>query len=63
MIVVSSTSPIIILNYAQLLDILEKLFSTIYIPAAVFDELTVHARNVQLRSIIKNCPFIKVKSL
>lgn len=63
MIVVSNTSPIIILYYAQCLDILEKLFGTVYIPPAVFDELTIHARNEQLRAAIKKCLFIKVKSL
>ena len=63
MIVVSNTSPIIILYYAKLLEILEKLFGAVYIPPAVFDELTVHASNEQLRATIKNCPFIKLKSL
>jgi len=45
-IVVSNTSPIIILYYAQRLDILEKLFNTIYIPPAVFNELTLHAKDL-----------------
>ncbi len=63
MIVVSNTSPIIIFYYADILAILEQLFGTVYIPPAVFDELTVHASNEQLRSTIKKCPFIKIKSL
>ena len=61
--VVSNTSPIIILDYAQHLDILHKFFGTIYIPPAVYHELTFRSADEQNRSILKNCHFIKIKSL
>jgi len=63
LIVVSNTSPIIILFYAQHLDIFHKLFGTIYIPPAVYHELTIRSAKNQICSTLKNCHFIKVKSL
>ena len=63
MIVVSNTSPIIILFYAQKLNILHELFKTVRIPPAVFFELTSQSSSEQLRSTIKKCPYIIVESL
>jgi predicted nucleic acid-binding protein len=42
-VVVSDTSPIIVLHKAELLNILRQLFKIIYIPPAVFSELTQKA--------------------
>ena len=63
MIVVSNTSPIIILYFAQKLNVLNELFEVTYIPPAVFDELTCKSAKEQLRSTIAKCPFIKVESI
>ena len=40
MIVVSDTTPLISLLKIDRLDLLEKLFGTVYIPQGVFSELT-----------------------
>ena len=40
MLIVSDTTPIISLMKAELLDLLEKMFGDVYIPQAVYDELT-----------------------
>lgn len=40
MIVVSDTTPLISLLKINRLDLLEKLFGTVYIPQGVFNELT-----------------------
>lgn len=41
MIVVSNTSPLIALSEAGLLDLLPKLYESVTLPGAVFDEVTV----------------------
>ena len=43
MIVVSDTKPLISLLKIDRIDILEKLFGKVFIPQAVFNELTVDA--------------------
>ena len=43
MIVVSDTTPLISLLKSDRIDILEKLFGKVFIPQAVFNELTVDA--------------------
>ena len=44
MIVVSDTTPLISLLKISRLDLLEKLFGEVLIPAAVFNELTTDER-------------------
>lgn len=63
MVVVSDTSPIIVLHKAELLNILRQLFKIIYIPPAVFSELTQKASENRLKSSVNNCSFIHVKPL
>lgn len=63
MIVVSNTSPIIILYYAECLDILQKFFSTVYLPPAVNHELTINSHDHELRRAVKQAPFLEVRIL
>ena len=60
MIVVSDTTPLISLLKAKRLDVLEKLFGEVRIPAAVFGELTVNPRSAAEAEAICSCPFITV---
>lgn len=61
MIVVSDTTPLISLLKIERLDLLEKLFGQVFIPQAVFDELTVDERFVSEANQIKQKTFIVVK--
>lgn len=60
MIVVSDTTPLITLLKVQHLDLLEKYFGEVQIPAAVFNELTCDNRFTKEAEQIRNCSFIKV---
>ncbi len=63
MIVVSDTTPIISLMKAGQLELLQKLFGTVYIPGAVYRELTeneVFSREVK---IVQECEFIYVEEV
>lgn len=60
MIVVSDTTPLITLMKASRLELLEKLFGTVHIPKAVFDELTANAAFAEEADLIRNSPFIQV---
>lgn len=61
MIVVSDTTPLISLLKIDRLDLLEKLFGTVLIPQAVFDELTVDERyrleadQIKSRQFVRTC--------
>lgn len=57
MLVVADTTPIISLLKIGRLDLLEKLFKTIKIPKAVFQELTSNSQFSKEAEIIKNCVF------
>ena len=58
MIVVSDTTPLISLMKTGHLDLLEKYFGKVYIPEAVFRELTANPRFTDEAEQIKNCPFV-----
>ena len=60
MIVVSDTTPLITLMKASRLELLEKLFGTVHIPKAVFDELTCNAAFAEEADLIRSSPFIQV---
>lgn len=62
MIVVSDTTPLISLIKINRLDLLEKLFKTVFIPQGVFDELTGNSNYVDEASKIMNCKFIEIKA-
>ena len=63
MIVVSDTTPLISLLKIGRLDLLKKLFGEIFIPQAVFNELTVDERFQMEANQIKNEKFILVKTV
>lgn len=63
MIVVSDTTPLISLLKIGRIDLLEKLFGTVYIPWAVYKELTVDKRFEQEAIQIEQSSFIKIKSV
>ena len=60
MIVVSDTTPLITLMKASRLELLQKLFGTVHIPKAVFDELTANAAFAEEADLIRSSPFIQV---
>lgn len=51
MIVVSDTTPLISLLKIQRLDLLEKLFGQVFIPQAVFDELTAEEAKICIEGL------------
>ena len=60
MLIVSDTTPIISLMKAELLDLLEKMFGDVYIPQAVYDELTSNPNYPVEAKLVQNSTFIKV---
>lgn len=54
MIVVSDTTPLILLLKIDKVYLLEKLFGKILIPQAVFDELVIDKRFIEETDIIRN---------
>lgn len=60
MIVIADTTPIITLLKINHLEILHKLYGTIHIPNAVYNELTENADFPNEAEIIKKCDFIEV---
>lgn len=63
MIVVSDTTPIIALLKAERLDLLQKLYHTVVIPEAVYQELIVNSVYEKEKEIIQNCPFLRVEKV
>lgn len=63
MIVVSDTTPVIALLKAERLDLLQKLYHTVVIPEAVYQELIVKDIYEKERGIIQNCSFLKVEKV
>lgn len=63
MIVVSDTTPIIALLKAERLDLLQKLYHTVVIPEAVYQELIVNSVYEKEKEIIQNCSFLKVEKV
>lgn len=63
MIVISDTTPIISLSKAEQLEVLEALFGEVFIPEAVYEELTGNQKFQLEAEKVKKCPFIKVKQV
>lgn len=63
MIVVSDTTPLISLLKIERLDLLEKLFGRVFIPVAVYSELTNDGRFSLEAERIKQATFIEVKEV
>ena len=59
MIVVADTTPIITLMKLQRLDLLEKLFDTVLVPNAVFEELVSNSNYLIEAQMVFECPFLK----
>lgn len=63
MIVISDTTPIITLIKINRIDLLEKLFGEVFIPEAVFHELTTNNAFADEAEIVKASSFLKVKTV
>ena len=63
MIVISDTTPIITLIKINHIDLLEKLFGEVFIPEAVFHELTTNTAFADEAEIVKASSFLKVKTV
>ena len=63
MIVVSDTTPIISLMKAGLLELLQKLFGVVYIPTAVYRELTDNEVFSEEARTVKECEFLYVEEV
>lgn len=61
--IVSNTSPIINLAMIGELDLIQKLYVTIYIPQAVFDEIVIKGIGQAGAEQIKNSAWIKVQPI
>ena len=59
MIVVADTTPIITLMKLQRLDLLEKLFGTVLVPNAVYEELISNSNYLIEAQMVVECPFLK----
>ena len=58
MIVVSDTTPIISLMKAGQLELLQKLFGVVYIPEAVYRELTENEAFSEETKLVRECEFL-----
>lgn len=63
MIVISDTTPLISLMKIGRLNLLEKLYGKVFIPAAVYNELIVNKRFPEEAEEIKKCTFLEVQSV
>lgn len=63
MIVVSDTTPLISFLKIDRIDLLEKLFGRVFIPQAVYKELTIDMRFVQEAMLIKQSTFIEIRDV
>ena len=63
MIVVSDTTPIISLMKAGKLELLHKLFGVVYIPEAVYQELTDNEAFSEEVSMVQECEFLYVEEV
>ena len=59
MIVIADTTPIITLMKLQRLDLLEKLFDTVIVPNAVYEELVSNSNYLTEVQMVVECPFLK----
>ena len=60
MIVVSDTTPIISLMKIERLELLQKLFGVVYIPKAVYQELTENEAFPEEIRMVQECEFLYV---
>ncbi|MFC1751391.1 DUF3368 domain-containing protein [Pseudomonadota bacterium] len=60
-IVVSDTTAITYLAQIKAIDLLKRLFTNIFIPQAVYDELTDHGDHIAGAIEVQRLPWIKVK--
>ena len=63
MIVVSNTTPVISLMKAGQLELLHKLFGVVYIPKAVYKELTENKTFPEEIRIVQECKFLCVEEV
>lgn len=61
MIVISDTTPVLSLLKAEQLDLLQKLYHSVVIPEAVYNELTSNPIFQNEKESIENCPFLRLK--
>lgn len=59
MIVIADTTPLITLMKLGCLDLLEKLFSRVVIPNAVYEELVANSKYPVEKQMIIECPFLE----
>lgn len=62
MIVVSDTTPLLTLFKIGRIDVLNKLYNSVHIPFAVFEELTRNTEYSEEAEYFRNCPFLEVHS-
>ena len=62
MIVVSDTTPLLTLFKIGRIDVLNKLYNSVHIPYAVFEELTRNTEYPKEAEYFRNCPFLEVHS-
>lgn len=62
MIVVSDTTPLLTLLKIGRIDVLKKLYNSVHIPFAVFEELTRNTEYPEEAEYFRNCPFLEVHS-
>lgn len=63
MIVISDTTPITSLLKAGRLELLQQLFDVIYIPMAVYRELTENETYLKETKIVQECDFLLVEKV
>jgi len=63
MIVVSDTTPLISLLKLDLLDILQKMYSEVALPEAVYDELVANAAFQEEAQAIRDCSFLRKEAV
>ena len=63
MIVISDTTPIISLMKVELLDLLQQLFDVVYIPMAVYRELTENEAYPREAKKVQECDFLLVEKV
>ena len=61
MIVISDTTPILSLLKAGRLELLEKLYQTVIVPEAVYDELTSNDAYEEEKREIEKCSFVSIE--
>lgn len=63
MIVISDTTPVISLLKTKRLDLLQKLFDVVYIPDAVYQELTGNQIYLEEIQMLQRCEYVRVEEV